>query len=100
MLLFNAYGVLNLDEICTLIQRTCHWATIEELNLLLYPTVQHSAAVRTQADALSVLHKCMQMHATSVGHAPRAVPPTGENGLIAAEELLTQDFFFVVKKGS
>jgi hypothetical protein len=93
MLLFNAYGLLDLDEICALIQRTCQWASIEELRLLLYPTIQHSAAVRTQSDALSVLHKCMHLHATSTGHTPRAAPPTGQHGLTAAEELLRQKAF-------
>lgn len=91
-LLFSAYGYTDLDEICSLIRRTCRWADLEQLRHLLYPTIQHSAAVRSKSDALSVLCKCMQLHAAS-GHnnASRAAAPAstaGDGGMLAAEELL------------
>jgi hypothetical protein len=92
-LLFNAYGFSDMNVVCGLIHRTCRWADREQLRHLLYPTSQHSAAVRSKADALSVLCKCMQLHATSNhGHtAPRTtstVPITDEGAMTAAEELL------------
>ena len=91
MLLFNALGMQDVDHVCALIHRTCHhWADRDQLRRLVYSTTQHSAAVRTREDALSVLHRCMQQHVASNqgGGAMRAVPPSGADGLVAAEELL------------
>ena len=104
MLLFNAYGFTDLNDICRLIHRTCRWADQAQLRHLLYPTIQHSAAVRSKADALSVLCKCMQLHATSShGHTtatPRpAVPVTEEGAMTAAEELLTQSTACIAGSG-
>jgi DNA-directed RNA polymerase beta subunit len=91
MLLFNALGMQDVEQVCELVHRTCHhWADREQLRRLLYSTTQHSAAVRTREDALSVLHRCMQQHVASNqgGAAMRSVPPSGIDGLVAAEELL------------
>ena len=100
MLLFNALGMQDVDEVCALIHRTCHhWADREQLRHLMYSTAQHSAAVRTRGDALSVLHRCMQQHvASNQGGAMRSVPPSGTDGLVAAEELLPPDPL-LMKKG-
>lgn len=59
LLLFYAFGVVDLDEIGRLIQRTSTWASVETLVRLLYPTTQHTQAVRSQEESLKVLMRSM-----------------------------------------
>ena len=60
-LLFYAYGVIDLADICLRVQRTAKWASLELLCQLLYPTQQHTSALRTQKEALDVLTRCNQV---------------------------------------
>jgi hypothetical protein len=53
------HRIMDINEICVLIQRTCRWATVDTLRRLLYATQQHTAAVRDREEALAVLTRCM-----------------------------------------
>ena len=37
---------MDMMDICGLIQKTCHWASLELLRRLLYPTQQHTSVVQ------------------------------------------------------
>ena len=70
LLLFYAYGVMDLDTICSMVQRTSQWADIAALRRLLYATQQHTAAVRDRGEAIAVLVRC-----ASNGGPPRPGQP-------------------------
>lgn len=57
-MLFIAYGYTDLDEVCDMIAHTAVWDA-SVIKDLLYVTRQHTAAVRTQAEALQVLSNYM-----------------------------------------
>ena len=50
----NAYGYTDIDMVCEMIARTAVF-DVPTIRSLLYVTIQHTAAVRTQAEALAVL---------------------------------------------
>lgn len=66
ILLFNAFGMLDLDEIVTMIQHTCRWATLDIIKSFLNPTLQHASVVRTKDDALRILSRSLQQNQKSV----------------------------------
>ena len=70
LLLFHAYGLQSLDDVCELVQRTAPWADVPTLCGLLYATEQHTAGVVDRMDALRVL----------IGAAPRRGPARCRRG--------------------
>lgn len=59
LLLFFAFGIVDIDTVCAMVQRTSTWADMTTLRRLLYATHQHTAAVRTRDEALAALTRCM-----------------------------------------
>lgn len=59
MLLFTAYGYTDLDQVCRMISKTAKFSP-EVVRSLLYVTLQHSAAVHTQEEALVILGQFIQ----------------------------------------
>jgi DNA-directed RNA polymerase beta subunit len=85
LLLFYAYGVLDLEEIYRLIRRTARWADQDTMRRLLYATQQHTSNVRDHGEALAVLTRYTQLHPV-VGGGRGGGPAAGSNA--ATEDLL------------
>lgn len=68
LLLFYAFGMTESARIVALVQRTARWADAATVRRLLYATQQHTAAVRTRAEALAALAAILPAH----GHSTAA----------------------------
>lgn len=83
-MLFLAYGYTELDEVCDMIAKTAVWE-VSVIKDLLYVTLQHTAAVRTQAEAIQVLSQYM-MSGPATGSNTRSSNASSTPG--AVEDLL------------
>ena len=81
MLLFTAYGYTDLDFVCEMISKTAKFSA-DVVRSLLYVTLQHSAAVHTQEEALVILGQFIQNGPSSGG------PSHHRNGATPTEDLL------------
>lgn len=73
-MLFVAYGYVDIDVVCRMIAHTCVFDA-ETVRSLLYVTLQHSAAVRTQEEAIAVLRQYMQAGPVVGGGSNNSAPP-------------------------
>ena len=66
------------------IRCTARWSSLEVLKRLLYATRQHTCTVRSQADALAVLTRCMNQQPSST-----KAPVNTSTAIGVMEDLLT-----------
>lgn len=71
-MLFTAYGLDDIDVVCKMIAQTAVWSA-DTIKRLLYVTMQHSATVRTQTEALQVLAQYMAVSNKNGPVTPAAV---------------------------
>lgn len=67
VLLFYAFGMTDRNAIFALVQETARDHTIDDIQRLLHPTLQHAMTVNSQHDALVVLMRSTQQHINKHG---------------------------------